>query len=178
MFFDILLYTALYFIFVWIFFIFVIRSERELKKKHGNNKWVMYPYYLMFGLPFVIADFILNLVMTIVYTLLRTKRMGLFTAIKKSLPDFKGAKWHIPLYTHRLIQSILDDDLNSWALKFSVGVCKYMIEIHDFGHCHLYNLRLRIEEVKDFKLKETIKEKFEFSRSKVKLDTNSLGEIL
>lgn len=146
---DLLLTYALWFLVylfvIWVFFVVAIRSRNELEERFDNNKYIMGLFDISIGLPFVIGDFILNLLMTFIYTLLRIKRLGLLKAFIESLPDFAGARKHVPLYTHRLRQTILNDPLDSATLRFSVWICKYLVEPHDAGHCALFNLRLRKE---------------------------------
>lgn len=137
------LYLVLYFAFVWLFFVIAVRSQTELEEKYGDNKIIMGLFNLFIGLPFVLADFVLNVVMTVPFSLAQLKRLGLVGSLKESFPDFGGARYHFPLFTHRLKQSILYDPLDSATLQFSVWVCRYMIEPHDFGHCSMYNLRAR-----------------------------------
>ncbi len=145
---NIVLFYFVYTFFVWIFFVVAIRSKKALEKKFNNSKWVMYPFNLFIGLPFIIFDFILNVLMTVVYSILRFKRMGVIGAIRYSIPDFAGADYHIPLYTHRLRVAILTDDMNSYTFKLSVWFCKHLIEPHDQGHCRLSVIRERIEQAK------------------------------
>ncbi len=153
---NVILFYLIYTFFVWVFFVVAIRSKKALEEKFNNSKWVMYPFNLFIGLPFIIFDFALNILMTVVYSILRFRDMGVIGAIKYSIPDFRGADYYIPLYTHRLRVAIMKDDMDSNTFKLSVWFCKYLIEPHDKGHCRLSVVRERIEQAKKDKEKNTL----------------------
>lgn len=63
------------------------------------------------------------------------------TIVFLALPDFKGAKWHFPLFTHRLRGLIrekkLDGPLDRYRYYLARFICRYVVEPWDTNHCGL-----------------------------------------
>jgi hypothetical protein len=59
-------------------------------------------------------------------------------------PDFKGAKWHFPLLTHRLRGIIRankqDTILDRYRFYLSRFICRYLVAPWDKNHCGLENI--------------------------------------
>ena len=113
---------------IWLFFASAMALKNKIEDK---SKGVNIAFDLFVGLPFVILDLIFNIIFGTVWYL--------------RLPDFKGARYHLPLFTHRLRSSLGDDPVDSWRFKTSYFVCAYMVEPHDWGHCSLHRLIEKIE---------------------------------
>ena len=58
-----------------------------------------------------------------------------------ALPDFKGSKYHFPLFTHRLRGLIrekkLDSPLDRYRYYLARFICRYVVEPWDTNHCGL-----------------------------------------
>ena len=123
--------TLIFLFLFWLFFVVAIKGRDYTEDKSSEKKWA---YRLFVGIPFLISDFLVNLIFG--------------SPLYMSWPDFKGARYHFPLFTHRLQQSLLQDPQDSYQYKLSKFICSYIVEPVDFGHCKLASLRDRIEEQK------------------------------